>query len=182
LNEHSSRYQLASYWTGDDLLRLQAVGLRLDDLRVAREGNRIIACAALWDQRSFKQVVIRGYAGLFSWARPFLNLVSRISKGPQLPAIGATLPHAMVSHLAAPWDRPAVLVPLNKALYPIAHEKGIEFLTLGFAADDPLLATLRAGFACREYRSRLYTVSWPGMVTTPEALDDRLPFPDVALL
>ena len=57
---------------------------------------------------------------------------------------------------------------------------GIDWLALGFAAADPRLALLRHGFAAREYRSRLYHVRWPDF--PGEAPDERLPYPEIALL
>jgi hypothetical protein len=55
-------------------------------------------------------------------------------------------------------------------------------LTLGFASNDPRLASIRRHFRCREYVSRLYVVSWPGIGGTARELDDRPLAPEVALL
>jgi hypothetical protein len=181
LNEHGRHHQFAPCWTADELLALEPLGLQLDDFRVVRDGSKIIAAAALWDQRSFKQVVIRGYSGPLAWGRTGINLVASLAGGPRLPAIGTTLAHGVVSHLAVPPDQPAALISLVKSLFPIAAAKGLDFLTLGFAAEDPRLATIRSRFKCREYHSRLYSVFWPEMAGAI-TLDHRSPAPEVALL
>jgi len=180
LEKHSSRYQLAPHWRADELQALDPLGLRPDDFRVVHGEGEPVACAALWDQRSFKQTVIRAYAAPLAWARPWINLAARLWGRPGLPKPGSTLAHATVSHLAAPPNRPETIASLLLSLFPLARSTGIEWLTLGFAAADPRLAALRGRFAAREYRSRLYSVRWPDL--PGEVLDDRLPCPEIALL
>jgi len=63
-----------------------------------------------------------------------------------------------------------------------ATGRGIEFLTLGFAANNPRLAMLRSKFRCREYRSRIYLVRWQGLGGSASELDGRRLGPEVALL
>ena len=180
LREHNRRYQFSPCWTTKELQALHLLGLRLDDFRVARHQGEPVACAALWDQRSFKQTVIRAYAVPLSWARPWINLAARLWGRPGLPEAGSTLAHAAVSHLAAPVNQPEMIAGLICSLFPLARTKGIEWLTLGFAAADPRLAALRDRIAAREYRSRLYRVRWPDL--PDDALDDCLPGPEIALL
>ncbi len=180
LEEHGRRCQFAPCWTAEELQALLPLGLRTDDFRVLSRESKAVACAALWDQRSFKQAVIRAYATPLAWARPWINVAARLLGRPGLPSAGSTLAHAAVSHLAAPSDQPDVIPRLVQSLFPLARSKGLEWLTLGFAATDPRLALLRGRFAAREYRSRLYRVSWPDL--PGDALDDRLPCPEAALL
>jgi hypothetical protein len=180
LLEHNGRYQFAPHWTAEELQALHPLGLLPDDFRAVRDRGKPVACAALWDQRPFKQTVIRGYAAPLAWARPWINFVARLLRRPGLPAVGAVLAHAAVSHLAMPADQPEKLVELVHSLVPLARSKGIEWLTLGFAAADPRRAALRNRFAAREYRSCLYRVRWAGLPN--DDLDDRLPCPEIALL
>jgi hypothetical protein len=181
LNEHNRQYQFTACWTADELTALRPLGLRLEDSRVIRDGARVIACAALWDQRSFKQVVVRGYAQPLAMLRPLINLSARLTGAPRLPAIGSVLAHAMVSPLAAQADRPELPGLLIEELVSVAGNRGLDFVTLGFAANDPRLAAVRSRFACREYRSRLYSVHWPETAGAA-GLDGRLPWPEVSLL
>jgi hypothetical protein len=64
----------------------------------------------------------------------------------------------------------------------VAAQRGIEFLTIGFDANDPRLTTWRKHFRGREYRSRLYIVRWPGIGGAANELQARLLAPEVALL
>ena len=180
LEKHSNRYQLAPHWRAEELQALHPLGLRLDDFRFLNDGGKAVACATLWDQRSFKQTVIRAYAAPLAWAQPWINFAARLWGRPRLPEVGSALAHAAVSHLAAPPNRPEMIASLIRSLFPLARSKGIEWLTLGFAAADPRLAALRGRFAAREYRSRLYRVRWPDL--PGDTLDGRLPCPEIALL
>ena len=60
LNQQASQHQLASEWTEQRLLSLARHGLALHDFQLAFAGKRLIACAGLWDQRAFRQTVVRG--------------------------------------------------------------------------------------------------------------------------
>ena len=141
-----------------------------------------MGCAALWDQRAFKQTVIRAYAPGLALARPVLNFTARITGGPRLPAVGQTLANAFVSHLSVAPDEPDALINLLAWLRDLAAQRRIELLTLGFAANDPRLATVRHSFRSREYRSRLYLVRWPEIGGAAGELDARILAPETALL
>jgi hypothetical protein len=136
----------------------------------------------LWDQRAFRQAVIRGYSPWLAAARPVLNSIGRVIDGPRLPPAGDMVANAYVSHLAVAADDSKSLIALITELRRIAAQRGIELLTLGFAANDPRFATLRSRVRCREYRSRLYVVHWPEIGCAARELDDRFLAPEVALL
>jgi len=182
LNEANLHHQFAPCWSDDELTALRTLGLRARDFHVVRERGRVAAAATLWDQRVFKQTVIRGYAPWLTLARPALNLITRVTGGPRLPAVGKTLANAFVSHLAVAPDKPEALNALIAELRAVAAVRDLELLTLGFAANDPRLATIRGKFRCREYRSRIYVVRWPNLGGSASELDGRVLAPEVALL
>ena len=69
--------------------------MRFEDFFVALRGDKVAGCVALWDQRAYKQVVVRGYSRLLASSRWVLNIL-----GAGLPACESTLPMAWLSHLA----------------------------------------------------------------------------------
>jgi hypothetical protein len=182
LNNHNRERQFAPCWSEDELAALQPLGLQSDDFKSIGDSGRIDAVAALWDQRGFKQTVVRGYTPSLARARPVLNLATRLVGGAKLPAIGKVLNNAFVSHLASESHEPDILVQLISALRGSAAQRGIELLTLGFAANDPRMAVLRRNFRGREYHSRLYVVCWPGCGGAARELDGRTIAPEVALI
>jgi hypothetical protein len=182
LNEHGREYQFTPYWSGSELAALQSLNLNVDDFESIREGGRFIAAAALWDQRPFKQTVIRGYEPWLAMARPALNFGAGIIGKTRLPAVGSTLSHAFLSQLALATDRTETLGEIVLKLCSVAKERGIEFLAAGFAANDPRLSLMRGKFRFREYASRIYIVRWPGMGGSARELASRCLSPEVALL
>lgn len=175
LNDFNQHHQFAPHWTTAQLDSLVHLGLHIEDFLASTEPDGKLT-AAIWDQRSFKQTVIRSYAPWLVLLRPAINLAARFTGKPGLPAVGNALSHAFVSHLAT-----ADLNFLNR-LRNRATERGIEWLTLGFAANDPRLQHIRQDLRCCEYRSRLYLVRWPGLGSAAAELDHRILAPEVALL
>jgi hypothetical protein len=182
LNQQNSAYQFAPHWSAVDLKLLNQLGLHGSDFQVLQSGGEIAATGVLWDQRSFKQTVIRGYDSRVALARPLLNGLSPLTKHPRLPRIGETLAGVFISHMASLPDKPAALIDLVRGLSGVASERRLEFLTLGFAAQDPRLGMIRENLRCREYRSRIYVVHWRGLGGSAAELDDRVLAPEVSLL
>jgi hypothetical protein len=162
LRRNLRRYQLAPVWSAEALRDPgRSRGLSAGDFFLIRDGGRVVGCAALWDQREFKQAVVRGYAPWLGRARPALNVLLRAVRRPRLPAAGSALPLAFVSHLAVDGDAPELAAPLIEALRRAARQRGIELLAIGYASDHPLLPSLRR-LAYRTYASCIYRVDWPG--------------------
>jgi hypothetical protein len=178
LNRNAAHHQLPTYWAADALLSLNRLGLRLENFILMMKGETLLSCAALWDQRSFRQIVIRGYSPQFGLLRPFLNAFSSLTGNPRLPKIGATLAQAFVSPLAI--SEPQFFAPLLQELRTLARRSGIDLLTLGFPLGDHCLKILRDHFHTREYHSRLYAVSWRDKVSTQ--FNSISFWPDIAFL
>ncbi|HEY1661059.1 MAG TPA: hypothetical protein VGI03_01455 [Verrucomicrobiae bacterium] len=182
LNKFAKQTQLAAFWTESDLHSLKKLGLSLADFHLILEDDKIIACAALWDQRCFKQIVIRGYSRKISLAGPWVNLAAKLFGTSRLPPVNSALAFALLSPLAAPADKPQLLLALVESALAVAAERGLEFLTLGFAAGDARLEMMRNHFRCREYHTRLYRVLWSDMNPTEVVFDDQPFLPEVSLL
>lgn len=182
LNDHASRYQLAAWWTEEKLASLEHHGLGLEDFSVTRgHDGQIVAAAGLWDQRSFRQTVVRGYSPALALARPWMNLAARAFGTPHLPPVDRVLAHALVCPFALSSDASGRLPDLIAMLAGRAARLGLEYLTLGFAAGDPRLGALQDRFRHRAYLSRLYRVRWPEDAGSL-ALDARPFLPEIAFL
>lgn len=182
LNEHNSSFQLAPVWTHDGLASLEVLGLGTDNFRIIRKGRSIFAGIALWDQRMFKQTVIRGYNPSLKFLRPTYNLTAHLFGQPRLPAVGAGISNAFVSHVFGDAAQPDTLIELISELHGIARQRGIEMLTLGFAANDPRLETICRNFRHQKYRSRIYIVRWPNIGGAASELNNMILAPEVSLL
>lgn len=182
LNEHARRHQLAAFWTAETLKDLERHELPLREFLLVKEGGALLACGALWDQRAFRQTVIRGYSRRLAALRPWINAASRVLGTPRLPTVGSTLAHAFLSPLAFARDAGPLLPELVAAFFPQAAARGLEFVTLALPASDPQLPALRRRFTTQTWRSRLYRVDWPEQ-TGHVTFDPSLPCqPDLAFL
>jgi hypothetical protein len=177
---NAGRHNLSAVWTTDRLQSLEHHGLPLSRFLVALDGNEVIAAGALWDQRGFRQTVIRGYARPLAIARPALNLAGRVLGKPRLPCAGSVVAHAFLSPLAFECSVDAALPDLVEAFFPLAARCGVDFVTLALPTIDSRLPVLRRRFTTRTWRSRLYQVRWPD--DSPIEFRGAPCLPDVALL
>jgi hypothetical protein len=175
LQRNVRRYQFAPRWTVSDLESGEATrGLKPEDFAIAVAGGQIVGCLALWDQRAFKQVVVRGYTPAVRRTR-LLGL-------PRLPAIGNRLEFAYLSHTAIDDDRGDVLSALIAEQIRRARLRGLDYVVAGFSADHPFHPVIQREFARRTYRSTLYVAHWDDGARFVESLDGRIPQPEVAVL
>lgn len=182
LNKHNASFQLAPVWTADELAGLEILGLRAGNFHIIRQDHSVVLGAALWDQRAFKQTVIRGYRQPLAFLRPAYNSSACLFGRPKLPAVGSGLSNAFVSHLFGKEGPSDTLVQLISELRSIATHRAIELLTLGFAANDPRLEVVCRRFRHRKYRSRIYIVRWPQIGGAADELTNAILLPEAALL
>lgn len=183
LMRNGTRFQFAPQWTREDLVSpTRARGLRPKDFLVARRASEVIGCLACWDQRDFKQVVVRGYSRRVSVVRPLWNALAPIARWPRLPPVGASLPLVFLSHLAVEGDDAEAFSALLDAGLDCAHRRGVGHAVLGLAERHPLAAIARARHRPRIYRSRTYLVYWPEGDAAAKQVDGRPLHLEVAIL
>jgi hypothetical protein len=180
LGRELRRFQAAPVWDEGGLRSLPA--LAPEHFILAERAGEIIGCVALWDQRTMRQTVVRGYARPLSWARPLLNLIAPVTGLPTLPPVGTSLAHAFLSHLAVAQDDPAVFAAVVEAALEQARSRGIDLAVVGVADGHPLAAPLKATFRGRLYRSTLYLVYWDDGSAAADALDARPMHVELALM
>ena len=183
LMRNGRRFQFAPRRTDADLLSTaRARGLRPQDFLVARGASGIIGCLACWDQRDFKQIVVRGYSRRVRLARPMWNALAPLARWPQLPRVGTSLPVTFLSHLAVDDDHAEAFSALLDAGLERAHGRGAGQAVLGLAERHPLAAIARARRRPRVYRSRAYLVYWPEDAAVAQQVDGRPLHLEVAIL
>jgi hypothetical protein len=179
LDRNGRRYQFTPRWTIEDLLSAtRTPGLEARDFLVAIAGGRVVGCAATWDQRGFKQLVVRGYSQRLARWRRVVNLVGPWVGVPALPAIGRSLEVVYLSHVAVDDDRQDVAAALvSEARRRLPDD--VDYMVTAFAEGNPMLA---AAGRHRTYRSALYLACWADGQHAVESIDARPPHPEVAIL
>lgn len=178
---HGSRdSQLALSWEPARWTQLALRGISASAFRVVRHDGHIVAGAAVWDQRSFRQTLIDGYEGLVQNARPLLNAFMALRRMPPLPAPGSVLAQGALfgTTVLDPSAWPALWTLVRRR----AATAGLQWICLSRDARDPDLPILRRLMKGREYRTTLYEVTWPGGPRWPDPWDERLFRPEVGLL
>ena len=183
LARNGRSHQFTPVWSCTDLLSSERTrGLRLRDFQLATRGGEVVGCLACWDQRDFKQIVIRGYGRRLTCAKPFINLASPLLGTPRLPPPGKELQMAFISHVAVDSSDSDVFLALLNAAYYDARQRRLDYLTLGFTVDNPLLDVVRKAYSCRQYRSIVYVVYWEDGEKAVRSLDRRQVHLEAAIL
>lgn len=182
LREHGGRRQLAPVY-GEAELRggAQTPGFDPADLCVATRGGAIVGLIGLWDQRAYKQTVVRGYSATLGALRPLYNLAAGALRARGLPAPGRQLHSLYGCFLAVADDSPELLGAMLRAALSRAAMKGAGFLLIGLAEGDPLLSAARA-FLHLPYYSRLYLAAWDEKGPFDGALARGIASPEIASL
>jgi hypothetical protein len=185
LERNSPRFQFSPRWRAADLASTRTRGLEIEDFVVATRQGRVVGCAACWDQRAFKQVVVRGYApGLARW-RSLANMVAPLTGAPKLPHVGSRFQFACISHVALDVDVEAeegVLTSLVESACQRARRKGVDYVVIGLSARSPAVRVLERTFRHRTFESVLYTAFWPDGEALARSLDGRPSNPELAIL
>jgi hypothetical protein len=183
LDTQARRHALATPWSEETWAVLDRHGLGAEDFCVVRREGRIVAAGGVWDQSAWRQTVVAGYAGATGWLRPVINGFARVAGRPGLPAVGERLRQACVHPLAVAQDADAsVTDELLGKLERRAKERGVEWLVASVATEDALRAVLGRRSGEREYATRLYAVTLPGIEKTEVKLSGQRVRPEAGLL
>lgn len=183
LARYGEDYQFYPAWPESTLCSSDRCrGLSAQDFLVCHDGDGLKGCLALWDQRSFKQTVIRGYSKQLKRLQPVYNLFSPLFSRPRLPAPGARLESGFLSHLVVEPDDHSTTVALIRQACRKAVQRGLDYVMIGVAERNPICKIIRRNFSCHSYLSMLYVVYWEDGKSEAEKLDNRVPHPELAIL
>ena len=183
LERNRVRYQFAPWWTPSELLSPErSRGLAASDFLVAERAGRVLGCLALWDQSSFKQIIVRSYGPTMRRWRPLAEISARLLGTPRLPHPGRPISHVYLSHVAVDDDDPEVFGALLARAYNDARDKRHACLVIGFADRHPFVRVVQRRYRAWTYASVLYAVCWEGGRAAVADVDRRIPHLEVALL
>ena len=182
LERNGARKQFSPHWTAEALLSPLTPHLVIEDFFLAVDGSGCVAgCLALWDQNTFKQTVVRGYAGLLGRFRKTINLLAPLGGWPPLPDVGAPLNQAFACFLALDGDDPDVFAALLRAVYNEAAHRRYSYLLLGLPEASPLGRTIKS-YRPLKYVSQIYLAAWEDRPQEIASIDARPPALEIAIL
>lgn len=165
LRDEGRRYDL--FPVVDDL-KAQFSGLELGDCVMIkdREGA-ILAFGALWDQRHYRQYVIKRYSGPFRPLSHLSWLIQRFGYIP-LPPAGTTVPVLMLTLLLAKHGDPVYYSALTRELAKSASQKKCPVLVVGLSQNN----------ANYPFWQQLKSIHFESTIFTYETRQNTLPLPD----
>ncbi|MBC7546016.1 MAG: hypothetical protein H7338_25075, partial [Candidatus Sericytochromatia bacterium] len=138
----NSQKQFAPFLTVDSFqARLAASpGLAIGDYRLAHHDDRLVGSLALWNQESFKRMVVLKLNGGATWMRRWYNPIARLLGLARFPAPGNTMPYVYATQLCAETAHDL------KALYTHVYNESIGpetfFISSMLDVRDPLITAL----------------------------------------
>jgi hypothetical protein len=168
------RYQFTPVWeTGDMFPSPLTRGLKPVDFLLTGRGQKLCACLALWDQRAFRQTVVRGYAGKLALLRHAMNPLAGLAGLPRLPKVGDTLRHAWLSHLTWRDEDPEALLHLIQQARSLAAQRELDSVLFTLSDSNPMLRHVSKHFRHLRYRRQLGLVHWESPSELQGLLDGR---------
>jgi hypothetical protein len=146
-------------------------GLKMEDILLLHEGGRIAGCIALWDQRSFRQVVIPRYPPVLRLARPLISAAEACTAWPPLPPPGRPAPLAYASLICIRDRDPARFRTLLAAAARHAADRW-QAIVLGAHESDPLAAVV-ASLRGLDFSSHVFLVTHAAAPDAINGLDHR---------
>ena len=157
LNEQGRNKQFFPVYTEKDFV--SGLLKNLDKVFVAVKNGKICGTMGIWDQHSYKQVVVDSYSKTMKLVRPFYNFQARLRRHSILPEENRQFNNLKVAIPLVENDDFAIF---NLLLQAVSHEAFLKRkpLLFGVHEKDPFKDFLQKK-SIRVYKSRAYTVCWP---------------------
>lgn len=158
-----------------------APGLGISSYLLARSsGNELLGFLALWDQSSFKRMIVESYSARLSLARRIFNVIAPVMRAEPLPAEGEPLRMLTAAHICVPGETPEVLRALVVRAHNDLRHSSYSLFNVGLDVRDPLTHAMR-GLLAQPTDIDAY-VTRVGVLPSPESLSDRPLHYEIALV
>ena len=179
-NHYASQYQYSPVLNEEWLQSLDGSnGLHISDFYLLKQDDRIQACFALWDQRSFKQTVVRGYRFPLNILRGPYNISARLTKHVSLPAVDKQIDYIFIAFLAIAESANDEFDAVLRGALSLIQKRHASLGMLGLSSMNPNTAALTS-YPTQTYHTLIEQVSWPGQ--SSHVLDDLPVQPEIAVL
>jgi len=178
LNGNNARRQFAPMHT-ISILRKQWRDFEAENFYVAVRDSRVIGVLGCWDQSSFKQTRVVGYAQPLRWLVPCANALRPLTAAPRFPRPGEELAYFYISFIAVDNDDLRTFRALLRTAYNDAICTRYLYAILALHERDPLLPVLRE-YSLTPFSGRLFCVTFDDGKNLFWKLDGRVPYLEAA--
>lgn len=161
LNHEGARHDLSLCWDEARWQALERSGFSAKDVVVIRDGGKVAAVAGVWDQRSWRQLIVHRYPRWMRVARLLCHWAGPGVGWPRWPAEGAVAAIGHVFPFAVAAGAESTVARLWQGVQDIARRRGINWLALGLDEGDPLWRDFRGAVA--SYSTVIYHVHGHGI-------------------
>ncbi len=180
LRKAGSKKQFYPYYTINDFNeKFRHFDIR--DFYIAMKEDKIVGIIAKWDQRKFRQIIVKNYNGLIYFLKPIYNSISKLLNYSRLPNPNSRLNFFYVSFIAIEGNDNEIFRELILALYNDNARSDFSHFLVGLHSRDKLAKTLDS-FAKIKFNSRLFAVYWNDGEKTFKELDSRIPYVELSTL
>jgi hypothetical protein len=182
LNAEGSRKQFFPEYRHGDFESKDGIllGLQLEDIYLAFDGDRLVGVTAAWDQTAFRQNMIAGYSRLIRAFRPFVNVGLGLLGYPILPKSQTVLNYFSLALVCIKDNDADTFSALLNTIISERKDR-YSFMIGGFHENDPLLGVLKENRGI-SYSSRIYVVCWEDGEQDRIQLDSRIPYLELGAL
>ena len=134
-------------------------GLSISDFYLAFEDDQIVGITGVWDQRRFKQTTVNSYTRSLKLVKPFINLISKITKGFELPKTGKVLNYFTIHAVLIKGNNRKIFKDIIEQIYKDNYQSEFSYFLCGLDKNDSLCSIFN-DFSKREVQGNIYSVSY----------------------
>jgi hypothetical protein len=173
--------QFAPFSSLQDFASPRLRDLRPEDFFLAIRNDRMVACCAVWDQRSFRQTHIEEYSPGLDALRPTYNFAARYLPLKRLPSPGGVIPYFYLSFVAVEENDLGLFRCLLRHVYREMRSGPWHYFIAGLHERDPLSMAL-ADYRRIEAAGRLFVVHYEDSGAYESLEPGRIPYVEMATL
>jgi len=162
--EAGERYECVPCFSVDNLIGKVGDSLPcliINDFIGIFDDERLVASAAIWDQRTFRQIILSRIDKSLGIARDLWNLGSRLWGTCPVPEIGSPVNFMLIDPwIVKPGIEDQVLPELLALAIEEARIRGADFAAFGTSEKNPAIRSIKTMFFI-PYWSIIYQVYWP---------------------
>ena len=160
LNETGKNYQFFPWLQPEDFRDKSKKGISPGDFYSLHDDRgEITACGAIWDQKTYKQYIVKGYRGFFKRIAPFSAVLPVFGYPHILAKPGTILDFFTLSYWAVKDNHPGLFTHFLKNISQCPGAKDYRFFVLGIHDANTLKNSLER-LPHFSYTSRIYLVDW----------------------
>jgi hypothetical protein len=159
LLENAPRKQGYPYYDYAQMNQPYYQNLDFEHYYLAFEAGQLVGYCAVWHQKDIKQTRIVSYSRLFAMARPFANLVSKMTGGFQLPPSGSVLNYFYIHNILIINNLSIVFETLLHHIQKEYQQKSYHYFMVGLCEGDDLLNLFAKIKQKRTVEGKVYAVN-----------------------